>query len=71
MLSTGWDFIKEPGTVQTDWSAVRMTLPVSTWFDHLEGSFSYKKVHLEKFCLSVKLNNCLPAENINKTPACK
>jgi len=35
-----------------------MILPV--WFDQLEESFSYKKVHFKKFCP--------PAKNVNETP---
>ena len=31
------------------------------WFDHLEGSFSYKKVHLKKF---------LPACEVYQWPSC-
>lgn len=41
-----------------------MTLPA--WFDHLQGSFSHKKVHLKSFYLPVKFTSGLPAENINK-----
>lgn len=45
--------------------AVRMIL--LTWFDHLEGCFSYTEVPLKNFCLPVKTTgSCPPADNVNQ-----
>jgi len=41
------------------------------WYEylHVEESFSYDEVQFKEFCPPVK-TSCLPAENINETPAC-
>ena len=39
----------------------------STWFDHLQESFSHEEFHFKKFCPSVK-TSFLSAENVNETP---
>jgi len=37
-----------------------------TWFDYLEGSFSFKEFQLKK--MNACENQSPPAENVNETP---